>query len=248
MTFISKATYMDYVNFNKRVQDFLKVGFPTLEEASQRMADALYEEYKDSVVLVRIFGTVPFSGLPETGKKFVKNLAVEKGVSALLNDNVPVLSLLGSRGEDQSWNSRHSSKGHVGIPLVSADFIELIPMMSRLLKSLGGSLEWISSGDLSMISNTLANLSGLFYVEDARTALDDKGRHIIAAQDFVEKYNVKTTFGFGGGYVISMNSIVFIIFTRETVEKEKAESFLSLASIFKAATIPLVADGKIFKT
>ncbi len=70
-----------------------------------------------------------------------------------------VLSLLGTRGEDMRWNDRRNSQGHVGIPLVSADFIDAIPMMSRLLKELGLDLNWIASDDTeSIMTHTVARV------------------------------------------------------------------------------------------
>lgn len=247
MVIISKASYDEIYAFNNNVIKMIGDTYSSLEEVSQKFADAIYENFKDSIVLVRVFATVPFGDLPDTNKKFVTKLATAKRVSSLISDRTLVLSLLGTRGEEPAWNDRHNSKGHVGIPLISVNFIELIPMMSRLLKSLGGSLDWINSNDTKIVSKTLGSLSGLFYIPDAKTTVDEKGRKIIAAQDYVEKYGVKTVFGFGGSYITRKNSVVFIIFTRERIEQKKAESFIILVNILKSITTSIVTKGKIFK-
>ena len=115
----------------------------SLEEAAQKFTDTFYEEFGDSIILTRLFATVPFSELPAPNQSFVLALADSQGITSLVNDRLQVLSLLGTRGVASAWNARQDSKGHIGIPLASADFIDRIPMMSRLLKELG-----LENGDL----------------------------------------------------------------------------------------------------
>jgi hypothetical protein len=86
-------------------------------------------------------------------------------------------------------------------------------------------------------------------VPDAKTTVDQKGRKIIAAQDFVSAYNVKTVFGIGGGYPLGPIGNAFItniVFTREMLEKHQAELFLSVVNTFKIGTMSLVSGKKIF--
>jgi len=219
-----------------------------LEDAAQKVTDLMYTEFKDSVVLARLFATVPFGMLPTSNKEFVRNLAEAKGLTPLINDQSPILSLLGTSGEEDAWNDRHNSRGHIGIPFVSADFIDQIPMVSHLLKSLGFSSDWISSDSTGIIQSTMGKMAGIFYVPDARTAVDEKGRKIIAAQDFVAKHNIRTVFGVGGGYVQEATFIVLIVFAREQIDEERARCFLPLATMIKASTTGLLMRGRIFNT
>ena len=158
-----------------------------------------------------------------------------------------MLSLLGTRGDQADWNSRHDSKGHIGIPLASADFIDLIPMMSRLMRALGVPLDWISSTDRTIIAKAIGRIAGVFHVPDARLSVDEKGRKIISTQDFVGNHNVRTVFGLGGGYILGTTFVTVIFFTRETLPQERVEYFLPLINTFKSATTSAVAQGKIFK-
>ena len=128
----------------------------------------------------------------------------------------------------------------MGVPLISAAFIDAIPMMSRLLKQLGLGLDWIDSNDTTIAEQTLGLMSGLFFVPDAAREVDAKGRKIIAAQDFVSKYNVKTVFGFGGGYLGTKTMIVTIIFLREDLPKRQADMFASSMARFRTMTGELV--------
>jgi hypothetical protein len=138
------------------------------------------------------------------------------------------------------------SQGHVGIPLASADFIESIPMMSRLLKELGVPLDWIEQSDTEIVAKTIGRISGLFYVPEARSTVDNKGRNIIAAQDFVSEYGVRTVFGFGGGYTLSQTFLAIIVFSREPVAKETAQRFMALVNSIKIATYDRVRNNRIF--
>ena len=166
-----------------------------LEEAAQALASALHTEFRESVLLARVFVTVPFGVLPATNKRFVKMLVGSTKARAELEATTPVLSLIGTHGQEDDWNERRKSKGHAGIPLISSSFVDAIPMISRLLKDLGVPVDWVDSHDSEMIVNTIGSAAGLFFVEKAATATDHQGRKIIAAQDFVSTHSVGSVFG-----------------------------------------------------
>lgn len=245
MSLISKLSREDYVDLQDKVAE-RAAGCAVLEEAAQRYMSVLYEAFSESIVLARFFATVAFGKLPEPNKVFVSNLAQSARISELINDDTLVLSLLGSRGSDPEWNDRRKSQGHVGIPLASSDFIDRIPMMSRLLKQLGAGIDWIDSNDTELVARTFENLSGVFHVQEAETEVDNQGRKIIAAQDFVESEGIKTVFGIGGAYMGTSLFFTTIIFLREVLEKEDASRFMFQANKFKAATLDLVDEDKIF--
>lgn len=221
-------------------------GSTSLEESAQKFTDIIYDEFKESIVLVRFFATVPFGKLPSSNKMFVSKLVSSNGLTDLLNEQTPVLSLLGTRGEMSEWNDRRNSKGHVGIPLISADFIESIPMMSRLLKDLGVPLDWLDGRDSEIVSKTIGSMAGVFFVPEAKTTTDNRGRKIIAAQDFVQKYKVKTVFGVGGGYLGKDSFITSIVFCRDEIGKTQAEQFMRFVNVVKSSTMGVVGKGRMF--
>lgn len=247
MSKISDATRITLYTLQGKVGERIR-GCAYLEEAAQKFTDVVYEEFKDSIVLVRLFAAIPFRDLPAPNQVFVTKLAASAAIKHLIKDQTLVLSLLGTRGEEATWNNRHNSQGHVGIPMASADFIEAIPMMSRLLKELELDLDWIDSGDTEIVAKTIGKMAGVFYVPDAKTTVDSKGRKIIAAQDFVDAYNVKTVFGLGGGYLYlgSSTFLTNIVFTREMLEKRQVERFMPLINTLKTATAGLDSSGKVF--
>ena len=108
-----------------------------LEQAAQHLVDEVYQQYEESLVLSRVFLTVPFDALPPRNRRFVERLAGDAGAADGLGVATPVLSLVGTRGEEAEWNDRRLSRGHVGIPLISSAFVGEVPMIARLLRSWG---------------------------------------------------------------------------------------------------------------
>ncbi len=221
-------------------------GCESLEDAAQSYMNVLYEELRESILLARFFAAIPLNRLPEENRAFASDLARAKNVENLMSDDTLVLSLLGSRGKEEAWNHRKSSSGHVGIPLISAEFIEAFPMMSRLLKQMGLGLDWIENNDLALVVKTAGKMGGIFYVEDAATERDNRGRKIIAAQDFVREHRVKSVFGIGGGYLGTEIFFTSIIFTNEFVNKDIVQRFMLQANKFKTSTMALAIDDKLF--
>ena len=100
-----------------------------LENAAQELATALHTQFDESVVIARVFVTVPFAALPKSNKDFVRKLAESAGANEDLKAGTPVLSLIGTHGQEEDWDDRRKSKGHVGIPLISSSFVGTIPMI-----------------------------------------------------------------------------------------------------------------------
>ena len=214
-----------------------------LEEAAQALASAPRTQFQESAVLARVYFTVPFDRLPPTNKAFVQKLAESAGAVAELKATTPVLSLIGSSGRETDWNDRRNSKGHMGIPLISAAFVDAIPMISRLLKELGVPVD-LDSHDSDIIRKSMDRSVGLFFVENAADATDHQRRQIIPAQDFVSGYNVKSVFGVGGH--VGGQIFVIVVFCRDTCSRATAEQFLALTNLFKTKTTAVVESAKIF--
>lgn len=244
MTVLSNCSPVEVRNLIERVESELK-DCVRLQEAAQECAHLLYEEFEESIVLARVFVTLPFRVLTSRGKSFVTELAGTKNLRHLLNNTTQVLSLLGTYGERPEWRDRFQSRGHLGIPLLSASFVESIPMVSRLMNDMGINTDWFDEREPDVLVKNLGRAAGVFYVRDAGTWLDHQNRKIVPAHDFVEEYGVKTVFGLGGSY-LNGSFVTIIVFARETIEQARAEAFMSLVNTFKAATIRHVMEGLIF--
>jgi hypothetical protein len=245
MAKLSESTFSSLKKLQEKMNPIIKAE-TSFEEAAQKNTTCVYDEFKEAIVLNRLFLTLPYSVLPDQIKTFVDRLASVKKIGHLVEDQTLVLTLLGTSGVEAGWNDRSKSQGHIGIPLVSAEFIEAIPMMSRLLKQLGLGLDWIDSKDTEVVKKTIGSMSGMFFVPDAKTEIDQKGRKIIADQNFVTNYQIQTVFGYGGGYLGSNSIFVNIIFLRETLDKRVVDQFASVMSFFKNITRDLLKD-KLFR-
>jgi hypothetical protein len=243
--YLSEASFSQIKDLKDKVTEGVK-GARAFEQAAQIYTESIYSAFRESVVLARVFASIRYHNLPAEITRFVDVLASSKGISKLISKDTLVLTLMGSSGARPAWNDRKKSDGHIGIPLASADFIEAIPMMSRLLKELGVGLDWIDSGDTDIVKKTIGSMTGMFYVPDARTAKDKKGRDIIAARDFVSSNDVQSVFGFGGGYLLTDVFCITIIFLREELSRQSAEQFAGMMAFFKTITNDLIKDKKLF--
>jgi hypothetical protein len=215
----------------------------SIEQASQHLVDLLFHEFA-GVVLVRVYAIHGLQVLPQPNREWLEALARAKGVAALLGPATPVMSLVGTRGVEAAWNDRKLSKGHVGIPLVSREFVETIPMVAALLSDFGASVTSRRSDGGMQIEGLLGgSRAGIFYVDDAATAVDARGRKIIPEQDFVATYEVKTVFGIGGAWA-SGERVACIVFTRQSVERSVVRRVAPILSVFLAATNTLAVDGR----
>ena len=227
------------------LRDRLK-GCSTFEGAAQGFAETMHERFESAGALVRVYATLPYGILPQGNRDFVDALATKKGIRALVRDETLVLTLLGTAGANPDWNDRRKSKGHVGIPLASREFVDTVPMIARLLHELGMNLDVSASGPAALTSKVLSvGWVSLFYVDDAATAVDHDNRKIIPAREFVDDNRIKSVFGLGETYADGTN-VAFVFFCRETVERQDAEALVPLTRVFKAATSPLVWKKTIF--
>jgi hypothetical protein len=217
----------------------------TLEQVAKRAASAIFDPLQQGLSLVRVYVTVPFEKLPEANKKFVSGLAQKKGVVAPLKDSTPVLSLMATRGTRPEWNDRKRSQGHIGIPLISAEFVRELPMVAGLMDSLDVG---VVGGDKALrgFTSRATAFAGLFYVPDAATAVDGAGRKLIPAQDFVKQEGIRTVFGAGGLFLSVDSFLAVLAFSREKVEQNVANQLPPLASAFAASTSHLFSRGTIF--
>ena len=90
-----------------------------MDDAAQQLVSALQTKFNESVVIARVFITVPYVSLPPKNKEFVHKLAESAGIAADLKLATPVLSLIGTYGQETDWCDRRKSKDHLGIPIIS---------------------------------------------------------------------------------------------------------------------------------
>jgi hypothetical protein len=220
-------------------------GSSHLQDAAQRCVSRLYDDFTESMVLARLYAILPMKRLPERDQGFVTKLAEANNQRSSLREDTPILTLLGTRGRKQPWNQRYDSNGHLGIPLLSAQFVEAIPMVCSLLRDVGLGLDWLDDRKLEIVVSKLGKMAGVFYVADAREAVDAKGRKIVPAADFVNENGVRTVFGLGGAYMNGV-FVATILFTKEAIEKPKVEMLMPLINVFKTETLDIATKSRFF--
>ena len=219
----------------------------TFDGAAQVVTEAVCQTYRDSCVLARVFVSTPFKSLPPTMSTWVSNLAKAKGVASGLTPDTQVLALAGTAGHKPEWCSRTKSQGHVGIPLISKDFIQAIPMMARLVGSMGRDLSWLDTKDATQLVKAMSRLSGRFYVPDASATVDSAGRKVISDQAFVSANKVGTVFGVANSSVMANGALMaLLVFSNETIPEKHVDVFSNVLSRLRSKTTGLMSPDKLF--
>jgi hypothetical protein len=236
----------------RALQDRLRQALETadsLEGAAQRLTELVTAEFGTTVVLARAYATIPFRLLPIQNRQFVQKVAREGGVEALLTPEMPILSLVGTHGSNPDWQNWRTSRNHIGIPLASAAFVESMPMVSALLSdlpSVGVTRPAHSKAASGLIHRLIGgDGSSIFHVDDAKKAVDRRGRKVIPSQQFVLAYDIKTVFGMGGSWPDGSLS-AFVVFTRETISLAVVRRLAPLMTVFRSCTTSLVMRGRYF--
>jgi hypothetical protein len=216
-----------------------------LDEASQVFTDTVYDRFKEDSALVRLYCTVAYDDLPDANKAFVHAIADDNGVTDRLSGETPILSLMGTTGKEDAWCDRKKSHGHIGIPMVSSAFVDTIPMVSRLLQQMGVGIDWVDTADLRSAVPGAAQMSGFFYVPNAATEKDAKGRLVIPAQDFVSKYRIRTVCGVGATYSTGTMAAA-ILFATRAVTIAATRHLQPLIDAFVSSTTAHVLNGDLF--
>lgn len=118
-------------------------------------------------------------------------------------------------------------------------------MIAKLLADIDVDLAALDDGRPIATRRLLGGKNGMFYVPDAPTAMDSRGRNIIPDRNFVTKYDIHTVFGMGGAY-LDGTLVISIIFATEKLDRLLVDRFPSLIANFKMATAKLIDQRRIF--
>lgn len=229
----------------KQIERELGTAAP-LSDIAQKSCDVFYETFAQSVILVRVFATVPFAMLMEEEQAIARAVLERKQITEPIGSTTPVMTLLGTRGVEKNWGDRHTSQAHRAFPLVSRLLIESMPMTAQLLRVLGSERGSAAPTDAGITEKAWgAGRAGLFYVEHAAHTVDAQSRKIIGAQSFVEQYGVQTVFGAARAYRDDL-FLVQLFFCRHHVSRERAREFLPLVGILRGTTIRAIDSNNVF--
>jgi len=243
---MSEAAAADFEELQQEMQGI--AGCVCAQEAAQMLVKKLYGRFSDSLVLLRLFMTIPYAGLPEEDRRFVDGRGRDTNTSHLINGATPIFTLLGTRGEMAAWNDRRASSHFRCIPLASTAFVSSLSMLSRQFESVGLDLGLIDVWETKVVSIGRADqYRGVLYIRDAEIDRDVQGRMVVPKQEFVGANGVKSVFGFGSGYARHPTLVTLFAFTNETVERSAVEPFTNLLEAFISSTELLVGQGRFFE-
>ena len=109
----SSTTYHEVEYFGEVLAEELRSA-TSFEVASRSLARALRSRYP-SIVLARVFATVPVEKLPPREREFANSASAD----VALFSTAEVLTLFASVGVRPEWNDRVQSRSHLAIPLVN---------------------------------------------------------------------------------------------------------------------------------
>lgn len=212
-----------------------------MEEVGDRMVRFLYGSLRLSdtdepaCALVRLFTTLPYAALEPAQQEFVQSL----GGAELSRTSMKCLTLLATAGQEQSWNSRHTSTGHKALPLASEASVSRSPMIAQLIAQLGMEIGALTGPAEDFVIDVDQHNFNVFHVGDARGS-----PYIPAQQQFVIPHGIRSVLGFGG-LLPTRELFAFILFSKCPIDRERADLFKTLALNAKVAFLPF-AGGRTF--
>lgn len=222
-------------------------GIDTAEELAQEFIDIIFEYFQGSLVLLRLFSTVPYATLPTQDRQLVDKKAAASGTAHLYNDGTPILTLLGTRGQKSEWNERSASQGFRCIPLVSSGYVSSLSMLSMQFRKMNIAPGSFDTWDTTIVARGRADeYSGMLYVNNAAIDKDEQGRMIVPRQEFVAENNVRTVLGFGSGYSSHPAIVTLFAFTNEILSEPKMKPFATLLETYISINKEHMEHGRIF--
>jgi signal transduction histidine kinase/ActR/RegA family two-component response regulator len=211
-----------------------------MEEVARRTVKFFYENFIDgacgrrSCALVRMFKTHNYAELDEHLKDFAKTRFQDLEFA----DNMKAMVLLGTAGDEKSWNARQTSTNHQVIPLPSPDLVSRMPMISQLLSQFNLDVPSIVNPKTSLLEPE-EQPYGLFYISEA------VGNPFIPDQStFVTTYGIKSVIGCGA-LLPSGNLFAIVVFSRQQIPQNTEELFRPLAMSMKSALV-CFDGGRVF--
>ena len=206
----------EITNPTQEPQSLTELGQNVVQALNQTLLDA--ESGVSSASLIRFFSTLPYGRLPTQPRAFVDaNFPTSE-----LEPDTKCLTLMGTVGDEPEWCDVEQSTGHQAIPLVNAEGVKAIPMVSRLITELGLEVEQVLEPAAAAIE--LANKDfNVLHVEDALGSA-----HIPAQESFVVPKQIKSVVGFGT-MLPTGHLCVVLVFSKLRISRETADLFRSLA-------------------
>src|SRR6478672_5653632 len=136
---LEKFTYREMMDCRSTIRDMFADEEPeSVEEGAAKIVRFLFENLADrqgrpACALARMFKTHRYEALDMESREFARS--IEPAADRI--QDLRCLVLLATAGDEMHWNSRHDSRGHKCIPLVSEKMVEEAPMIAQLIRQIG---------------------------------------------------------------------------------------------------------------
>jgi len=232
---LEKLTYREMMAIRAAIRDGFDEEPESVADAASRILHYLYENLGDrdgqpACALMRTFKTHPYHRLDPELREFAKQ--IEPNADRL--GDLRCLVLLATIGQEPAWNSRHESRGHKCIPLVSEQMVEQAPMISQLIKQLGIDIATVVRPDPALMLNHEQASYNVFHVPQA-----DGSPYIVAQEEFVRRYGIASVVGFGG-LAGAGDLLATILFSKVPISVEVADLFKVIGLNARLAMLPLL--------
>ena len=230
---LARFGFREMMDCRGRIRELLDDDPGTLEEAAERAVEFFHRELVDdrgapACALVRFFKTHAYRDLPEDLQQVVRTAWPE---SASVDD-LRCLTLVATRGDEPAWNSRRTSRAHRAIPLMSVEMVQQAPMIAQLITQLGLPIAQVVRPSRTLLLDDEQKAHNVFYVPDAVGS-----PHIVAQDEFVKPYGIRSVLGFGG-VVASGDLFAVIMFSKVSIPPDAADQFRVLGLNLKIAVLP----------
>ena len=232
---LEKFTYREMMDCRAAIRELFTDEPECVGDGAERVVNFFYDNLLDgegrrACALVRTFKTHPFHLLDSELRQFARTMA---GESANL-DPLRCLVLLGTRGDENAWNSRHESRGHKCIPLLSEKMVEEAPMIAQLIRQIGVDIAMVLRPDPALMLDPAKATYNVFYVPEA-----DGSPYIVAQEEFVRRYGIASVIGFGG-LAGAGDLLATILFSKVRINPDVAELFKIIGLNTRIAMLPLL--------
>jgi hypothetical protein len=212
----------------------------TVAESTGRIARFFYESLVDddgkpACALVRVFKTHRFADLDDDLKAFSRKIYPD----ADRERDLRCLVLVATAGDLPEWNDPRASQGHRAIPLASEEVVAQAPMIAQLIQQFGVKISSVVRPNPSLVLDGGPAKFNVFYVPEALGS-----PYIVAQEDFVARYGVKSVVGVGG-LLVTGELFATILFSKVPISRETADAFRVLGLNLKLAFLSLV-DKPLF--
>jgi hypothetical protein len=239
---LARFGFREMMDCRGRIRELLDDDPGTLEEAAGRAVEFFHRELLDdrgapACALVRFFKTHAYRDLPEELQTVVRTTWPE----AASIDDLRCLTLVATRGDEPDWNSPRTSRSHRAIPLMSVEMVQQAPMIAQLITQLGLPIANVVRPSRALLLDDEQKAHNVFYVPDAVGS-----PHIVAQDEFVIPYGIRSVLGFGG-VVASGDLFAVIMFSKVPIPPDAADQFRVIGLNLKIAILPF-ARKPLFRT